>query len=147
MKRYVMLLLAGVIGLSLFGCKQAGSHSAADSAQQNGRETVYEATVPLLRPTGTQATNYMETYHADKDYTDLFVPQKHWLINDTSLIQLVLMPGTTQAKEIPFTAIDRVETTEIGEYSVLTVYDKTNTSLTLNQSPAVVQEITQHLPK
>ena len=74
---------------------------------------------------------YAEKYGTECRFTDLYVPAKCWLVGDENVVELMSLGGIDDATVINRASIERVEHTNIVEFTTISVFDKTGKSISI----------------
>lgn len=88
---------------------------------------------------------YAERYGTDHVFTDLYIPEKLWLIGEENIVQLVSFVGNEDIRVFPRTSIERVEHLLLDEFGFVDVYDKTNECISITLTPSDAEAILELL--
>lgn len=88
---------------------------------------------------------YAELYNADYIFDDIYLPEKHLLIGDENIVQLISIGGYDKATVIKHDSVERVEHTVLDQFTRIEIFDKTNQSVSISVSPAEGTEILELL--
>ena len=74
---------------------------------------------------------YSEKYGTECRFTDLYVPDKCWLVGDENIVEIISVGGIDDVTVTEHTAIERVEHSTVMDFSNITVFDKTGKSISI----------------
>ena len=86
--------------------------------------------------------HYQEVYSAKAVFSDLYVSQKYLMIGKDTIVELLLINGYSQTKEIRRENIERVECKALTDLCRIELFDKTNESLSITVNEETAKEIT-----
>ena len=101
-----------------FASIPAGPEEEAGSAGETDDPPVSEAPEPVWKP-------YAEKYGAEYGFTDIYLPERVWLIGEENIVQLLLFDGAETVTVIRRSALERVESLALSTEVTLRAYDKT----------------------
>jgi len=78
---------------------------------------------------------YAGLYNTSREFEDLYIPEKAWLIGNEYIVQLMSIAGFNDASVISCENIERIEQSSFGDFASITVYDKTGQSITIMVCP------------
>ena len=74
---------------------------------------------------------YVERYDAEYRFADLYLPEKCWLVGKENIVELVSVQGMDKVVVMSQTAVERVEHTNIGDFTIVSLFDKTGQSISI----------------
>ena len=78
---------------------------------------------------------YAEKYNTEHRFADLYLPAKCWLVGKENIVEIISVGGIDDVTVTEHTAAERVEHTKIGEFTTISVFDKTGQSISIMVSP------------
>ena len=84
---------------------------------------------------------YAEKYNTEHRFADLYMPAKCWLIGNENIVEIISLGGIDDVTVIDHAAIERVEHTNIGEFTTISVFDKTGKSISIMVSLADAEKL------
>ncbi len=77
---------------------------------------------------------YAEKYNAEYLFTDFYVTKKCWLIGKENIVDLISIGGIDDVTVIKQTAVERVEHLVLGDFTKISIFDKTGESISIMAS-------------
>lgn len=84
---------------------------------------------------------YCALYHAEYVFRDVLVPQKALLIGEEQILELTYFPGYEQTKVMERSSLVRVESSRLGAWDVVKLYDKTDQCISVTVEHGCSEEI------
>ena len=103
--------------------------------QESGEESPTESSVENNR------LQYAEIYGTEYQFTDVYISGKCWLIGDENIVQIVSIGGYDDITVMQLSEIARVESMPFDGFSSVTVFDKTNQSISIMTSPTDAETV------
>ena len=78
---------------------------------------------------------YAEKYETEYRFTDLYISAKCWLVGKENIVEIISVGGIDDVTIMEQKAVERVEHLNIGEFTTISVFDKTGQSISIMVSP------------
>ena len=78
---------------------------------------------------------YAEKYETEYCFTDLYISAKCWLVGKENIVEIISVGGIDDVTIMEHKAVERVEHLNIGEFTTISVFDKTGQSISIMVSP------------
>ncbi len=90
---------------------------------------------------------YAEKYDTEYRFTDLYIPAKCWLVGKANIVEVLSVGGIDDITVIDHAAVERVEYTSIGEFTNISIFDKTGKSISIMVSPEGAENLLRLIEK
>ena len=137
MRRIVITVLIFVLCAALYSC--AAERNSSSALPESGTPEVHsdvisEATAESDGAAGQAEilNECLERFGADRYWQDAFIDFKYFLLNGSELVCLLAIPNAEQTTVVPLSSVSRVEQTKTGAFTVVTVYDRSGGSVSIN---------------
>lgn len=74
---------------------------------------------------------YAEKYEADSFFEDAYIPMKCWLIGKENIVEVISLEDIDSVTVIEKSAVERIEHQSIGEFTNVSIYDKTGKNISI----------------
>jgi hypothetical protein len=78
---------------------------------------------------------YAEKYETEHLFEDLYIPEKCWLIGNENIVEIISLGDIDNVTAINQSSVERVEHSNVMNFSNITVFDKTGKSISIMVSP------------
>ena len=148
MRRIIITIVIFVLFSALCGCAAGGKSTSVPL--ESAAPELYSDAGPTAVADGAAGQEeildrYLERFGADSYYRDAFIDFKYFILNDSELVCLVAIENAEQTTVVPLESIARVEQTNTGAFTVVTVYDRTGASVSIDLDDAKAAELLQRI--
>lgn len=144
MKRTVCAIFLLLTMLSAAGCAGREELMELPSSQQAGLSQTETGSPERSAPDEDMekaVERYAALYHVEHVYYDIAVPQKMLLIGEEQIVELLCVAGYEQTKVIDRMSVVRVDSSRLGEFDAVNIYDKTNQCISVMVEPGLSEEL------
>ncbi len=135
---FTLLLLAGCAsydgteGIAPSQTEDTAAYTESEDACVSGG---FDASVVEARE------QYAKMYNTTHVFTDMYIPEKAWLIGEENIVELTSIAGFNDVSALTRDSIERVEQTSFSGFATVKIIDKTGNALSLTVHPQELFEI------
>jgi len=90
---------------------------------------------------------YAEKYETEHHFSDLYIPAKCWLVGKENIVEIISVGGIDDVTIMEHKAVERVEHLNIGEFTTISVFDKTGQSISIILSQEETDKLLELIDK